>query len=194
MSCCSLSLHIPKALPSLSSAHCRRKQTPFSIISEHKPSKLDKKLFTSIITHKAIDSIDVNKSSLAIYIGAVLLTTFDQPALAVTGENNHEIDLTTVIIKIGIIAFWYLLIMPPIIMNWLRVRWYKRKLLEMYVQFMCVFLFFPGILLWAPFLNFRKFPRDPSLKYPWDTPADPAKVKNAYLKFPWADPEDYEVL
>ncbi|PQM41315.1 NAD(P)H-quinone oxidoreductase subunit L chloroplastic isoform X2 [Prunus yedoensis var. nudiflora] len=46
----------------------------------------------------------------------------------------------------------------PIIMNWLRIRWYKRNLLEMYLQFMCVFLFFPGVLLWAPFLNFRKFP------------------------------------
>lgn len=32
----------------------------------------------------------------------------------------------------------------PIIMNWLRVRWYKRKLFEMYVQFMFVFMFFPG--------------------------------------------------
>lgn len=45
-------------------------------------------------------------------LGCFCSIQFDQPALAVTGENNHEIDLTTVIIKIGIIAFWYLLIMP----------------------------------------------------------------------------------
>ncbi|KAK6242329.1 hypothetical protein SCA6_007718 [Theobroma cacao] len=48
------------------------------------------------------------------------------------------------------------------------------------------------VLLWAPFLNFRKFPRDPSLKYPWDTPKDPSQVKYAYLKYPFAKPEDYD--
>lgn len=49
-----------------------------------------------------------------------------------------------------------------------------------------------SLLLWAPFLNFRKFPRDPSMKYPWETPEDPSKIKNAYLKYPWAAPEDYD--
>ncbi|XVF02867.1 hypothetical protein REPUB_Repub04eG0211700 [Reevesia pubescens] len=52
-------------------------------------------------------------------------------------------------------------------------------------------IFIIRLLLWAPFLNFRKFPRDPSLKYPWDTPKDPSKVKNAYLRYPFAKPEDY---
>lgn len=129
--------------------------------------------------------------------------------------------------------------LQPIILNWLRIRWYRRNLLEMYFQFMFVFIFFPGwdalfhshfkwnkqimiilllssldsrilssilkvqftyvidhrllcsVLLWAPFLNFRKFPRDPSMKYPWSTPQDPAKIKNDYLKYPYAEPEDY---
>ncbi|MBA0738629.1 hypothetical protein Gogos_011961, partial [Gossypium gossypioides] len=134
--------------------------------------------------------LDAKKTSLAVPIAA-LLSTFELPALAVTGVNN-EPDLITVIIQIGIIAFGYFLIVPPIIMNWLRIRWYRRNLLEMYLQFMCVFLFFPGLLLWAPFLNFRKFPRDKSLKYPWDTPKDPSQVKNAYLKYPFAKPEDYD--
>ncbi|KAG5532150.1 hypothetical protein RHGRI_026687 [Rhododendron griersonianum] len=81
----------------------------------------------------------------------------------------------------------------PIILNWLRIRWYRRKLLETYVQFMLVFMFFPGLLLWAPFLNFRKFPRDPSMKYPWSTPEDPSKIPNSYFKYPWASPEDYDI-
>ncbi|KAE9450921.1 hypothetical protein C3L33_17178, partial [Rhododendron williamsianum] len=34
--------------------------------------------------------------------------------------------------------------LQPIILNWLRIRWYRRKLLETYVQFMLVFMFFPG--------------------------------------------------
>lgn len=48
-----------------------------------------------------------------------------------------------------------------------------------------------SVMLWAPFLNFRKFPRDPSMKYPWSTPQDPTQVKNAFLKYPFAKPEDY---
>ncbi|TRO70178.1 hypothetical protein FKB34_17535, partial [Glycocaulis profundi] len=102
-------------------------------------------------------------------------------------------DIVWVLIQSAICAFLYFLVAPPFIMNWLRTRWYKRNLLEMYVQFMFVFLFFPGVLLWAPFLNFRKFPRDPDMKYPWSVPEDPSKVRNNYRKFPWATIDDYEV-
>ncbi|XWS22852.1 hypothetical protein CRYUN_Cryun29cG0071600 [Craigia yunnanensis] len=174
----SFTFHIPKALPSIS--HCRTSAF-YNITSKHKPSNnpswLDKKPNVTSIKIKPNDYIDTRKTSLAVQVAAIL-ATFEQPALAVTGVNN-EPDLITVVIQLGIIAFWYFLIMPPIIMNWLRIRWYRRNLLEMYLQFMCVFLFVPGVLLWAPFLNFRKLPRDPSLKYPWDTPKDPSKVKNA---------------
>ncbi|KAK1287726.1 hypothetical protein QJS10_CPB19g00896 [Acorus calamus] len=120
---------------------------------------------------ESIKQPSLEKSSLAIHFGA-LLAFIEQPTLAVTGENNYEDDLTWTLISSAIVAFWYLLVMPPIILNWLRLRWYKRNLLEMYLQFMCVFLFFPGILLWAPFLNFRRLPRDPDMKYPWSTPQD----------------------
>ncbi|PIA26596.1 hypothetical protein AQUCO_09100040v1 [Aquilegia coerulea] len=81
-------------------------------------------------------------ASLAIQVGA-FLAAVDQPAFAVTGVNNEE-PLSWKLIQLGIIAFWYLLIMPPIILNWLRLRWKQRMLLEMYLQFMCVFMFFPG--------------------------------------------------
>ncbi|KAL1113085.1 hypothetical protein V6Z11_D02G168200 [Gossypium hirsutum] len=162
--CSCLSLQIPKALPSI-------------YVS---PSQCSTKFpFFNLSQHKPTNYPKLYK--------------FELPALAVTGVNN-EPDLITVIIQLGIIAFGYFLIVPPIIMNWLRIRWYRRNLLEMYLQFMCVFLFFPGLLLWAPFLNFRKFPRDKSLKYPWDTPKDPSQVKNAYLKYPFAKPEDYDWL
>ncbi|KAB2620042.1 NAD(P)H-quinone oxidoreductase subunit L [Pyrus ussuriensis x Pyrus communis] len=110
----------------------------------------------------------------------------EQPAFAVIGINYEE-DLTWS----GVVAFRYFLVMPPIIMYWLRIRWYKRNLLEMYFQFMFVFLFFPGVLLWAPFLNFRKFPRDPSMKYPWSKPDDPDQIKAGFLKYPFAEPEEY---
>ncbi|KAL9241925.1 hypothetical protein vseg_015977 [Gypsophila vaccaria] len=119
------------------------------------------------------------KSSLLVQMG--LLVTAVEPAIAVTGVNN-EPDLVNVLIQIG-----------PIIMNWLRIRWYKRNLLEMYFQFMFVFIFFPGVLLWAPFLNFRKFPRDPSMKYPWSKPENPSEIRGGFLKYPWGSIEDYEV-
>ncbi|CAN6439183.1 unnamed protein product [Victoria cruziana] len=104
----------------------------------------------------------------ALFGSAGFFVLMEQPALAVTGAA--EDDLIWTLISAGIIAFWYFFVMPPIIFNWLRLRWYKRKLLEMYVQFMSVFIFFPGLMLWAPFLNFRQMPRDPSMKYPWSTP------------------------
>ncbi|XP_010552699.1 PREDICTED: NAD(P)H-quinone oxidoreductase subunit L, chloroplastic isoform X2 [Tarenaya hassleriana] len=119
-----------------------------------------------------------------------LLLQLEEPGWAVTGVNN-EPEFTRTVIDLGLVTVWYFLIMPPIIMNWLRVRWYRRKFVEMYFQFMFVFMFFPGLLVWAPFLNFRKFPRDPSLKYPWERPKDPSKVKSFFLKYPFADPDDY---
>ncbi|KAK9276145.1 hypothetical protein L1049_005676 [Liquidambar formosana] len=186
---CSLSFQIPRALPSLSPNQCRI--PTLHITSQHTQSHKAKPKTITSITQKPINHFHLKGSSLAIQVGA-LLANVEQPAFAVTGVNNEE-DFTWVLIQLGIIAFWYFLIMPPIIMNWLRVRWYKRNLLEMYVQFMFVFMFFPGIMIWAPFLNFRKFPRDPSMKYPWSTPQDPSKIKNAYRKYPFAKPEDYEV-
>ncbi|CAA6659408.1 unnamed protein product [Spirodela intermedia] len=111
-------------------------------------------------------------SSLLIQCGA-LMASIAQPAIAVTGSNNNfDDDLPSMLIQSAIIAFFYFLVVPPVLMNWMRLRWYKRKFFEMYLQFMLVFIFFPGdLLLWAPFLNFRKFPRDPSMKYPWSTPS-----------------------
>ncbi|KAJ7942937.1 NAD(P)H-quinone oxidoreductase subunit L [Quillaja saponaria] len=185
---CSFSFQISKALPPLCPTKCR---TPsLYIASKQKPSHSHYPAHNALTsnTQKPIDSC-LKKSNLAIQIGA-LLALAEQPAFAVTGVNN-EPDLTWTLIQLGIVLFWYFIIMPPIILNWLRIRWYRRKLLEMYLQFMCVFLFFPGVLIWAPFLNFRKFPRDPSMKYPWSKPQDPTQIKNSYLKYPFAKPEDY---
>ncbi|WZZ68656.1 hypothetical protein YC2023_080026 [Brassica napus] len=38
----------------------------------------------------------------------------------------------------------------------------------------------------------KKFPRDPSMKHPWDKPKNPSTIKNGYLKYPFAKPEDYD--
>ncbi|KAJ0725026.1 putative NADH:ubiquinone reductase (H(+)-translocating) [Helianthus annuus] len=205
----SMSFNIPKALPSLPQSKFHPLSTPFTrkqfhISNPHnfsKPVTINLKknddgpsLIKPVIVNlkKKDDGFGLNKASLAIQVGALLSTVVSEPALAVTGVNDEE-DIVWVLIQLAICAFLYFLVAPPFIMNWLRIRWYKRNLLEMYVQFMFVFLFFPGVLLWAPFLNFRKFPRDPDMKYPWSVPEDPSKIRNSYLKYPWASIDDYEV-
>ncbi|KAG1358711.1 putative glutathione S-transferase DHAR2, chloroplastic [Cocos nucifera] len=113
----------------------------------------------------------LEKFSLMLQCGLILASVEAPSAMAVTGENMEE-DFMTTLISGGIVAVLYILVFPPIILNWLRLRWYKRKFLETYLQFMFVFIFFPSLMLWAPFVNFRKFPRDPTMKYPWSTPKD----------------------
>uniref|UniRef100_A0A2P2JXT4 NADPH-quinone oxidoreductase subunit Lic n=1 Tax=Rhizophora mucronata TaxID=61149 RepID=A0A2P2JXT4_RHIMU len=187
----SFSFRIPKALPSLSSHHRKAPLHPASNnkLLCNKNKSCNKQNVTST-SREAEDCNEVKKSSLAIQLAAVLATV-EQPAFAVTGVNNEE-DLSWILIQSAIAGFIYFILMPPIIMNWLRIRWYRRNLLEMYLQFMFVFIFFPGVLLWAPFLNFRKFPRDPSMKYPWSTPENPSQIKNGFLKYPLATPEEYD--
>ncbi|KAI5677831.1 hypothetical protein M9H77_08781 [Catharanthus roseus] len=165
----------------------------FAILFKHKspkPFTLKAQKFVSSEPSSKIHNSDAKIPILAIQIGA-LLATVAEPALAVTGVNDEE-DFIWILIQLGISAFFYFLVFPPIIMNWLRIRWYRRSLFEMFIQFMFVFMFFPGLLLWAPFLNFRKFPRDPSIKYPWSTPENPSQIKGGFLKYPWATPEDYD--
>lgn len=184
-----LSFLIPKALPSLFPPN-QSNRHPFSISCQRKDSHHKKQqACTSRDTNKIEDS-RTRILGLALQVGGVLATVAE-PAFAVTGVNEEE-DLVWVLIQLGISAFLYFIVFPPIIMNWLRTRWYKRNLLEMYVQFMFVFIFFPGVLLWAPFLNFRKFPRDPAMKYPWSVPENPSEIKGGFSKYPWAKPEDYD--
>ncbi|XP_073135486.1 NAD(P)H-quinone oxidoreductase subunit L, chloroplastic [Henckelia pumila] len=189
----SFSPRIPRALPSLS--HPSKPKSPSSSIScrqiqSHFSPNSSTQGRTSYINSKIITDSVAKIPGLAVQVGA-LLGTVAEPALAVTGVNDEE-DLIVVLIQLGIAAFMYFIVAPPIIMNWLRVRWYRRGLLEMYLQFMFVFMFYPGVLLWAPFLNFRKFPRDPSMKYPWSVPENPSEIKGGFLKYPWAQPEDYD--
>ncbi|KAG2634972.1 hypothetical protein PVAP13_2NG320303 [Panicum virgatum] len=97
--------------------------------------------------------------------------TVEAPAaLAVTGEE--DIDLLGILPPIAAFSFFYFLVAPPLIMNWLRTRWYKRDFVETYLHFMFTYLFYPAMMFWAPFINYRKFPRDPTMKYPWSKPKE----------------------
>lgn len=49
----------------------------------------------------------------------------------------------------------YLVVAPLILMAYLNLRWYVAGSWERTFLYFLVFLFFPGLLLLAPFLNFR---------------------------------------
>jgi NAD(P)H-quinone oxidoreductase subunit L len=49
----------------------------------------------------------------------------------------------------------YLLVMPLVVYYYLKARWYVTSSIERVFMYFLVFLFFPGMLVLAPFLNFR---------------------------------------
>ncbi|MEO0532865.1 MAG: NAD(P)H-quinone oxidoreductase subunit L [Cyanobacteria bacterium P01_A01_bin.123] len=53
----------------------------------------------------------------------------------------------------------YLLVVPGILMFYLKTRWAVMGSVERTVAYFFVFFFFPGMLLLSPFLNFRPNPR-----------------------------------
>lgn len=57
------------------------------------------------------------------------------------------------------ISGFYLLIAPAGLYWYLNTRWYVASSIERTFMYFLVFLFFPGLLLLSPFLNFRPQPR-----------------------------------
>ena len=49
----------------------------------------------------------------------------------------------------------YLLIIPGIVYSYLNGRWYVASSFERGLMYFLMFLFFPGMLVLSPFLNFR---------------------------------------
>jgi len=49
----------------------------------------------------------------------------------------------------------YLLVLPGLVYLYLKTRWYSAGSIERLIMYLFVFLFFPGMLLLSPFLNFR---------------------------------------
>ncbi|MBW4481154.1 MAG: NAD(P)H-quinone oxidoreductase subunit L [Tildeniella torsiva UHER 1998/13D] len=58
------------------------------------------------------------------------------------------------------IAGTYLLVVPLALIFYVRRRWYVAGSVERTLLYGLVFVFFPGMLLFSPFLNFRPQPRD----------------------------------
>ena len=55
----------------------------------------------------------------------------------------------------GVIGFTYLVVVPLALFWWMNRRWTVMGKLERTAVYGLVFLFFPGLILFAPFLNLR---------------------------------------
>lgn len=63
--------------------------------------------------------------------------------------------LSPVLLAYVAIAGAYLLVLPLATFLYLKQRWYTAGSIERLLLYFLVFLFFPGLLLLSPFLNFR---------------------------------------
>ncbi|MEC4817041.1 MAG: NAD(P)H-quinone oxidoreductase subunit L [Scytonema sp. PMC 1069.18] len=54
-----------------------------------------------------------------------------------------------------ILAGAYLVVIPAFVLLYLQLRWYAASSVERTLMYFMVFLFFPGLLLLSPFINYR---------------------------------------
>lgn len=70
--------------------------------------------------------------------------------------------VSTELLVLGVyvgLAGLYLLVVPAIVYAYLNARWYVAGSFERAFMYFLVTFFFPGLLLLAPFINFRPQPR-----------------------------------
>jgi len=64
-------------------------------------------------------------------------------------------DTLLVIGAYGALSGLYLLVVPLALFLWMNKRWHQMGKIERLVVYGMVFLFFPGMIVFAPFLNLR---------------------------------------
>lgn len=63
-------------------------------------------------------------------------------------------DITVALLYL-VLAGAFLVVIPAFLYIYLQARWYVASSFERGFMYFLVFMFFPGLLLLAPFLNFR---------------------------------------
>ncbi|MEB3337436.1 MAG: NAD(P)H-quinone oxidoreductase subunit L [Leptolyngbyaceae bacterium] len=66
-----------------------------------------------------------------------------------------ELNTLITLLLYGALGGTYLLVAPLVIFFYLKSRWYVASSFERGFMYFLVFFFFPGLILLAPFLNFR---------------------------------------
>ncbi len=69
-------------------------------------------------------------------------------------ESIFNNSFVTLIAYVGIISI-YLFVIPLILFYWMNNRWNVMGKFERLIVYGLVFLFFPGLILFSPFLNLR---------------------------------------
>ena len=60
-----------------------------------------------------------------------------------------------VLLAYGLLGGLYLVVVPLALYAWMNKRWHRMGKVERLGSYGMVFLFFPGMIVFAPFLNFR---------------------------------------
>ncbi len=69
--------------------------------------------------------------------------------------QNLQPEATIVPLVYLALAGSYLLVIPVLVLTYMKLRWYTVSSFERGFMYFLVFLFFPGLLLLSPFVNFR---------------------------------------
>ena len=64
-------------------------------------------------------------------------------------------DTVLVLLAYGLLGGLYLLAIPLALFVWMNSRWPRMGKIERLLVYGLVFLFFPGMIVFAPFLNLR---------------------------------------
>ena len=69
-------------------------------------------------------------------------------------ESIFNNSFATLVAYVGIVSI-YLLVIPLILFYWMNSRWNVMGKFERLIVYGLVFLFFPGMIIFSPFLNLR---------------------------------------
>ncbi|CAI5946986.1 unnamed protein product [Closterium sp. NIES-64] len=129
-------------------------------------SPLRSSLVSQSSTQASIDQFSpqqlaINASTISSTAAAFLapLALLAAPAVAAESVGQTDEEFVESLIYWGITAVIYLFVAPPLVYGYLRLRWFNRSTIETFFQYYLMFAFFPAMLLWSPFINFRRLPR-----------------------------------
>ena len=69
-------------------------------------------------------------------------------------ESIFDNSFATLVAYVGIVSI-YLFVIPLILFYWMNNRWNVMGKFERLIVYGLVFLFFPGLIIFSPFLNLR---------------------------------------
>ena len=69
--------------------------------------------------------------------------------------NQITFNLVVVVGAYATLGLIYLVLVPLLLYYWMNNRWHFMGKIERLLVYGMVFLFFPGLILFAPFLNLR---------------------------------------